>query len=163
MLSGGLDPSKNGTPPTRWAWEWVRENMDLDHTANEMQLTLMRDFEPVTFGTADFAGLDKLGRLTVIDYKSGQQRDYYYQLVTYALAAMQKYGEDECRVVALYGKTETVHEFSIIREDAEAAVFGLIDRLAKGGEPRLCDYCGWCEHNGTCDATAPAIVNMRLM
>jgi hypothetical protein len=157
MLYDGLDPESNGTPPTLWAWQWVQDNMNGHTLKNEYRLSLLRDFEEVTFGTADFIGYDNLGRLTAIDYKSGQQRDYYYQLVTYALAAMQKYGDRECRIVTLYGKTETAHNFVIQMEDAENAVFGLLDRLAAGGPSRLCDYCSWCENNGSCDATAPAI------
>jgi len=157
MLYDGLDPYSNGTPPTLWAWQWVQDNMNGHKTGNEVRLTLMRDFKEVTFGTADFIGYDLMGYLTVIDYKSGQQRDYYYQLVTYALMAMQRYGESECRVVVLYGRDEYVSEFVILREDAETAVFGLFDRLEAGGPACLCDYCGWCENNGTCEATAPAI------
>jgi hypothetical protein len=157
MLFDGLDPESNGTPPTLWAWQWVQDNMDMHRTKNEVRLSLMRDFAKITFGTADFIGFDNESRLTVIDYKSGQQRDYYYQLITYALAAMQKYGEAECRVVTLYGRTEDVHEFMILKEDAEAEVFALFDRLVEGGDPCLCDYCGWCALNGSCEATAPAI------
>lgn len=147
----------DAAPGVKWAWQWVQENMDMHRTGNEVCLSLMRDFEEITFGTADFIGYDKLSALTVIDYKSGQERDYYYQLITYALAAMQKYGEQECRVVVLYGKIETVREFTILKEDAENAVFTLFDRLDGESTPTLCDYCGWCALNGECSATVPAI------
>lgn len=160
MLFDGLDPYSNGTQPTLWAWQWVQDNMDMHRTKNEVRLSVLRDFEEITYGTADFLGYDVMGYLTVIDYKSGQRRDYYYQLITYALGAMQKYGERECRVVILYGRDEAINEFVIVLEDAEEAVYALFDRLEKGGEPRLCEYCGWCALNGQCAATTKAIAEV---
>jgi hypothetical protein len=113
--------------------------------------------ERITFGTVDAWGYEGT-QLTLIDAKSGQQRDYKEQMACYALGLMDEEGAETCKCVVLYCDipAREIYEFSI--REAETIVFGIIARVQAGvEEPQENDYCKWCAKKPTCPVwTIPA-------
>jgi len=147
----------NVTPGVEWAFHKIRDMFE--SYSSEIKLHLLKDFQEVTYGTADVLGYLKNGYLAVGDYKSGQQRDSSAQLAVYALMAMQKHGEIACRCFIWYGRDEWEESWILTIEEAEAIVYGIIEST-DNPESKLCDYCNWCKHEGVCSATTTAIATI---
>ena len=106
--------------------------------------------ERITFGTADAWGYDGT-HLTLIDAKSGKERDYKEQMACYALGLMDEQREQECKCVVLYcdKPAREIYKFSI--KEAEQIVFGIIARVNAGvEEPQENSFCPFCAKRPTC-------------
>ena len=106
--------------------------------------------ERITFGTADAWGYDGVC-LTLIDAKSGKQRDYKEQMAVYALGLMDEQREQECACVVLYCDIPARETYKFSIKEAEQIVFGIIARVQAGvEEPQENSYCGFCAKRPTC-------------
>ena len=106
--------------------------------------------ERITFGTADAWGYDGVC-LTLIDAKSGKQRDYKEQMAVYALGLMDEQREQECACVVLYCDIPARETYKFSIKEAEQIVFGIIARVQAGvEEPQENPYCGFCAKRPTC-------------
>jgi hypothetical protein len=134
----------------RWAAEWV--HLSCDNRVYEERVTIERDFEILTWGYLDIADTTP-SSLTVVDFKTGEQRDCTYQLGAYALGLMQRYEQPQCRVVALFSRYRYVEEWIISRERAEALVYPILDAARDPkSQPRPNGYCPWCANRWNCYA-----------
>jgi hypothetical protein len=135
-----------------WAAAWVKTNIGPGLLIEEEVVVLNDDFSELTYGTIDCAS--KSGKF-LIDYKSGDHRDYRAQLAAYAVGLMQRFGHHEIEAAILYGKNMTVETFLIKREPAEkmlreiAAAVNNPDKM-----PVVCEYCGWCKNMAECHAVS---------
>lgn len=101
-------------------------------------------------GTADVVNM-RVG--WVADLKTGAVRDYYYQLLAYCYAIMDKHFEQEWCAHVVYADERKVSSFRVTYEQAK----GLLERLLAevrdpNAQPRACDYCDWCALKDTCPA-----------
>jgi hypothetical protein len=134
----------------KWAADWVLDNLSLEYFVEERLELLDDNFEVVTFGTADI--IDPMSGW-LVDYKSGEMRDYKAQMATYALMAMDRWGLPRLSCAVLYGRYREVERFNLTRAEAEAIVWPIIRSVADG-QPAPCDYCGWCANAAACPALA---------
>ena len=159
LLSGNPDRSMvlgleaDEVEGVEWAFDYciakIKENNSTEKPLIEERVTVFNDdFEDVSFGRLDFyhAGV-------LIDYKSGEVRDYDAQMAFYSLAMMQSTGLKQITAIALYGRYKkaivTIHSL----DAAQAVVDEVVKRrTAPGRQPAPCDYCGWCAANLTCPA-----------
>ena len=106
--------------------------------------------ERITFGTADAWGYDGT-ILTLVDVKSGKERDYKEQMACYALGLMDEQREEKCQCVVLYCDIPGHEKYTFSLKEAEQIVFGIIARVVAGvEEPQENDYCRWCAKKLTC-------------
>lgn len=122
------------------------------------------DFEPGRKGTLD-ALIPQ--QETVIDFKTGQIRNYKEQMAAYCLAMMNRSQNDitmeptdryTAHLVFVDQREVVTHVFT--REEAEACVRAALDRPKL---PTACDYCSWCRHFGTCPVTQASVAVVEDM
>lgn len=101
------------------------------------------------FGTADAIVGD-----TVIDYKSGQVRDYSQQLTLYCLGLMRRNGSCVASYRIHYGAPEITQEGTVTREEAERLEAELILRRTAPDMfgRKANEGCSWCKNRNSCMA-----------
>ncbi len=89
-------------------------------------------------------------KLALIDFKTGQVRDYKAQMAAYALACMDTFFANTWTAHLLFIDQQLVitHEFT--EDEARALVEGIVNAPA---EATSCEYCSWCARFGTCPIT----------
>ena len=110
----------------------------------ECELVAAVPVEGVKPGTMD-ALCVSLGWL--VDFKTGQVRDYRAQMAAYALACMEAYFAEEWVAHVLYVDQQEVVTHRFTREDAEALVLNIV--MAPKVETQ-CEYCKWCGRAAEC-------------
>jgi len=143
-----------------WAASHILTMADGAEIMSEVKLTMVEDFEEVLYGRADIMWTTEGGNLVLIDYKSGQKRDYTWQMSAYARMAMQLFGMRRCAVVELYG-TLRDEVTRVVNYDETDKVLDIIAK-AKDPEskPTTCDYCCWCVNQPTCEAVQREVVKV---
>ena len=106
-------------------------------------------------GTADVLNM-RVG--WVADLKTGAVRDYYYQLLAYCYAIMDKHFAQEWCAHVVYADERKVASFRVSYDQAK----GLLERLLAevrdpNAQPRACDYCDWCARKDTCPAVVQPV------
>lgn len=122
----------------------------------EVRVTMYKgeSLEILYFGTVDLG----LGPTIIMDAKMGLVRDYFTQLVGYMLPKLVDSGHRVGRAYTLYGRAKRVTENVIDLETAETVAYAVLSRRQDPGrKPTLCEYCGWCAHRGTCEATTAVV------
>ena len=140
------------------AAEWVSREAKALLTKIECQkaLQLVDMFvvppEVIMEGTCDLWGFNRKDDvLEVWDVKSGIERDYSLQLMSYALMLMDETSEAEARIRVAYCDSRILAEWIVSRSECEAHVFGIIERIRIGVEPpEENEYCGQCARQSTC-------------
>lgn len=117
------------------------------------------DGHVLTFGTMDAFGRNAAGELTVLDWKTGAERDHREQAAAYALLAMDAAGENEANAVFCYLDQGTTKAERFTRTQAEKIVMPILERAeTKAEPPAINPYCGWCARRPSCPAwTTPAL------
>lgn len=95
-------------------------------------------------------------RLTLIDWKSGEDHGYKRQLAHYALALMDQEKETECDICEVYlkqlaiSKHMGVKRYTLTYKEASELVYGIYERVLNKSEEtyHINDYCGWCKLKG---------------
>lgn len=102
----------------------------------------------ITEGTVDlWSRWTKPKPITVVvDYKTGQERDYWAQLYVYALALCNKLGVDEVELVLVFAdQKHTLRDTEVSRGLLEERVWRLVANAENPRAPhvinRFCDYC----------------------
>jgi hypothetical protein len=130
----------------------------------EQQFSLLNEnLEELNFGTVDAWGYslkeDQNGEkiLTIVDFKSGAMiagpQAYTEQLACYGLMLMDHEQVDYCEVaiIPLDDPDTDYHIASFTREEAEAIVLPIFERLKDGSQqPQENDGCNWCARRETC-------------
>lgn len=101
------------------------------------------------FGTADAIVGD-----VVIDYKSGQIRDYSQQLTLYCLGLMRRNGSFVASYIIHYGASQITHTGTVTREEAERLEAELILRRTAPDMfgRKANEGCSWCKNRSSCMA-----------
>lgn len=113
------------------------------------------------YGTADVVAYGPDNSAVLIDFKSGEVREYRAQLAGYAAAAFSENPELETVTAwLLFGRHRKAVSHTFTR--AEAA--GIVERILALREdpervPAPCDYCAWCALRLTC----PALVQRAVV
>jgi len=116
----------------------------------EQRVTMLKpdSFEPLYFGTGD----GEVGPIDM-DWKFGLQRNYFPQLVGYALPKMEARNEKRRIGYLIYGRLKRVERYVLDRRTVETVDYGLLARrLAPDRKPTPCSYCGFCAKAATCSA-----------
>lgn len=139
--------------------EWVADRMREDlaehdlvpeEAETEKRVALVGDdFEEVYFGTPDLYHTGVL-----MDSKFGLSRNYFPQLVAYALPKMIKEGRSSIVAYVYYGwLRRRPHPYTITREVAQTVADGILaKRRSKKRFPQPCEYCHWCAKAAGCSA-----------
>lgn len=92
----------------------------------------------------------------LVDYKTGQVRDYRLQMGAYALACMHEYFLDTWTAYLLFvdAKQVVTHVFNLDEIKAELEAL-----LASEAVPTPCDYCKWCAGFEACPAVLKAVAD----
>lgn len=135
----------------RWALDKLDE-LSLDPLTDEHHAVETRECELVAAvpvpgvktGTMDSlcVGLDWL-----VDFKTGQVRDYKAQMAAYALACMEAYFADEWTAHLLFVDQQEVVTHRFTAAEARELVEGIVSRPMV---EELCDYCKWCGRAAEC-------------
>ena len=85
----------------------------------------------------------------LVDYKTGQIRNYKEQMAAYALACMDTYFADEwtCHVLFVDQRHKETYRFT--HAEAEECINTPLDQPYT---PNPCDYCTWCGRFDACPA-----------
>ncbi len=132
----------------RWAINTMHElSGGEDIETREEQLQAVVPHRQVLTGTMD--GLC-VGGCFLIDFKTGQERDYKAQMAAYALACMDAYFIDSWTAHLLFIDQQKVVTHFFKEEEARELLDSIINAPV---EPTACDYCEWCGKFGTCPLT----------
>jgi hypothetical protein len=105
-------------------------------------------FEPLYFGTGD----GECGPLD-FDWKFAEPRNYFAQLVGYALPKMEARGEKRRYAFILNGRYRRVEKYVLDLATVQSVGYGLLARYANPHKkPTACSYCGFCANVATCPA-----------
>lgn len=114
----------------------------------EETLPLYDEFEEyVTEGTIDLWGSwTKPNPITVlVDYKTGEERDYWAQLWIYALILCDRLGIDEIQLILIFADQKRTLNMTVSREQLEERVWQIVENKTDPRAPfvinRYCDYC----------------------
>lgn len=89
----------------------------------------------------------------LVDFKTGQIRDYAAQMAAYALACMDAYFADEWTSYLLFIDQQQVVAHRWTREEAEQLVVGIVNAPQV---PTPFENCSWCGAFETCSAVRSA-------
>jgi hypothetical protein len=133
---------------------WVMEELNergIKVRTVEWELGLRVDNKLVWRCTIDAAGTAR-DEMWIVDYKTGDQRDYTGQYAAYGKAAMAKRKENKCVVLELNIDLRKAREFSLERKDAEERTDAIYHEWLERGEGghRINQYCDWCSRQGDC-------------
>lgn len=116
----------------------------------EQRVTMPKpdSFEPLYFGTGD----GEAGPLD-FDWKFAEKRNYFAQLVGYALPKMEARGEQRRYAFILNGRYKVVERYVLDRKTVETVGYGLLAKVTSPHKrPTPCSYCGFCNNRLTCSA-----------
>ncbi len=101
-----------------------------------------------------FVTADAIVGDTVIDYKSGQVRDYSQQLALYCLGLMRRNGSFDSRYLIHYGASKITQMGTVTREEAERLEAELILRRTAPDMfgRKANEGCSWFKNRNSCMA-----------
>lgn len=145
-----------------WAVDHVRAFATKEFPIEiEQRLSLSDDqFSLITFGTVDVINGD-----WIIDWKSLEAHDYWYQMAAYALMLMQRSGHRRTTVDIGYLSDRQIERHIITKTEAEDKLGALFLELENPyKKPKANEFCKWCKNLTTCEAVAgrvTAVANGR--
>jgi hypothetical protein len=134
----------------RWGIEEInRRQIQVEYV--EYEVEIRNGDEVVTSGTCDGFGYSP-DDLWVVDFKSGDERDYSGQFTPYSKSIMEEQKKTRCLFLVLYFDLRLALEYEITLEEATTRLAELVDRYVHRDqeEPEANEYCGWCAKRGEC-------------
>ena len=127
----------------------------------EESIGIMSSTFTTIYGTVDVCMVNDDGDGMVIDYKSGQKRDYWAQLKAYGLGLAQAYDLNNVQTVVIYGRQHCYESDIFEAEDLQKDFDALIEKYLRKHEDKEartpCEYCKWCLHKSNCKARTKAV------
>jgi len=127
----------------------------------EVSIGIMSSTFTTIYGTVDVCMVNDDGDGMVIDYKSGQKRDYWAQLKAYGLGLAQAYDLNNVQTVVIYGRQHCYESDIFEAEDLQKDFDALIEKYLRKHEDKEartpCEYCKWCLHKSNCKARTKAV------
>jgi hypothetical protein len=139
---------KDSKEAVNWAYNVIMEiSENILHTEQKVSACLedLQDYD----GTADVIFFDD-GLPVIVDYKSGQIRDSFPQLMGYALGVMQKHSKTNALLVIIYGHKQKVDKKLVTYEECMSLVTRIINNRKTKAYRKVCGHCSWCEHQMSC-------------
>jgi hypothetical protein len=160
-MESAVDPEELAA--AKWAAEKAQELLQhsryIESREDKMRITIEAGSVKME-GTPDCIGMPQNGETAIAfcDLKSGSVRDYKAQMAAYSLGLMQKHWMENsiAHLIFCDEKRIVTHRFTLneaLDMVGEIAT-GALDTNAK---PQLCEYCGWCANQTTCDARLKAV------
>ncbi|XHR30879.1 MAG: DUF2800 domain-containing protein [Chthoniobacteraceae bacterium] len=101
-------------------------------------------------GTADALVLQKFAHA---DLKTGAMRNYREQMAAYALGLMDAHFASEWTAYLLFCDQRELVTIHFTYAEAKTVVEGVVSAYNDATKkPALCEYCGWCSKEETCEA-----------
>jgi hypothetical protein len=99
----------------------------------------------------------------VIDFKFGEFKSFFGQMVGYALPLLTEWGKGRVLAYLLFARYRRTDQHTIDKDTAETVGYGLLRRLANPDRAATpCEYCGFCAHKLAChSSTVNHIVERR--
>lgn len=143
-------------PAARWAIETMRGLAgDAELVTDEALLEAVTSLPGLRPGTMDGLCAE---RSFLIDFKTGQVRDYRLQMAAYALACMEAYFADSWTAHLLFVDQREVVSHDFTEAEAREEVERVIQAPVV---PHPCDYCGWCAAFDRCPAVLGAVQQVQ--
>lgn len=151
----------NFTDQCDWALQIVDEKLK-EVVAIEQEVTLFQDEEFITSGTLDLVGwsisVEDWWRPHVIDWKTGQERDYWAQVSIYAVALLERpdlTGAEEIDLTVAFVDQERAFTETFSRDELRSRVDSLIEAIRDPASGYFINSnCGYCNLRDTCPAWA---------
>jgi len=146
----------------RWAVRVASEILEVDEIeTREDKLRVHINLGEIEMkGTMDACQKpgDDVREVVFFDIKSGQVRDYRAQMAAYALGLMQERIADRATAHLLFCDEQRVVVHRFTREDCEEMLEPIVKAASDPkSQPVLCDYCGWCARQTSCEARLQAV------
>lgn len=111
------------------------------------------DFSELYFGTLDAVAYDAPRKhVDICDMKSGERRNYWPQMFSYATAISTAREIESIRCHVVYPRMREVDTYDTTPAEARQKTMAIIESIERGDPPRACDYCNWCEKSTYCPA-----------
>lgn len=142
-----------------WALQ-VQEDLCPEIYAIELEQHLYEKPLPhrdwVTSGTVDLIGGKKDSPIPhIIDWKTGQERDYWAQVAIYGVAVMESMGTDEIFLTLAFVDQQRAFTLSFYHDELRKRVDALIESVRDPASPYSINaYCGYCNLRDLCPAWA---------
>ncbi len=94
----------------------------------------------------------------LVDFKSGQVRNYKEQMAAYALSCMDEFFADSWTAYLLFVDQRAIVAHSLTADEARRIVQAVLDRPC---EPEHCEYCTWCAKFTTCPVVTGAVASVQ--
>ena len=141
-----------------WSIEQLDELTSCGELALETQEEKLRALSVVPGvkdGTMD--GLSVAGAF-LVDFKSGQVRNYREQMAAYALSCMDEFFADVWVTYLLFVDQRQVVMHRFTAQEARAIVQAVLERPKV---PEHCEYCTWCAKFATCPVVTGAVASVQ--
>ena len=135
--------------------ESVSHDGDLFIETDEAKLRAVSQVHGVKDGTMDALCVEGA---FLVDFKSGQVRNYKEQMAAYALSCMEEYFADSWTAYLLFVDQRSIVGHSFTADEARRIVEEVV---AKPKVPTNCDYCKWCAKFATCPAVTGAVAEVQ--
>lgn len=151
-------PSVDEKDAVVWAVDQLDElshDGDMHLETCEAKLRAVSKVDGVKDGTMD--GLCVEGAF-LVDFKSGQVRNYKEQMAAYALSCMDEYFADEWTAHLLFVDQRQRVTLRFTADEAKRIVQDVLERPC---EPEHCEYCTWCAKFATCPVVTGAVAAVQ--
>lgn len=161
VMESAVDPEELAA--AKWAAEKAQELLQdaryIESREDRMRMTIEAGFIRME-GTPDCIGVPQYGDTAIAfcDLKSGSVRDYRAQMAAYSLGLMQQHWMQDAIAYLIFcdEKRIVTHRFSM-SEALEMVGEIATSALDINAKPQLCEYCGWCANQTTCEARLQAV------
>jgi CRISPR/Cas system-associated exonuclease Cas4 (RecB family) len=144
-------PIKEDRETVAWAISELTSR-ELEILEVEKEMPLLIHGEKVWDMTVDLIARDE--DLWVVDWKSGDKRDYSAQIAAYGMEAMRKRRKKNCVLMVSYLDLRESYEYELEYGDAVIRVTELYDAWRNPAKAAyvINDYCDYCHLRGACPA-----------
>lgn len=129
----------------------IGETYDAEKIHSEIEVDIFdEEMNQITFGTVDVA----YGNM-IFDYKSFMVRNFYEQMLCYAVGYGQLFGYDDVYVREIYGSAEYCKKpYRINVKEGLKELLEIKKEIESKTEPEVNEYCNWCKKRNKCKAFA---------
>lgn len=133
--------------PIVYGYNFVLNTMDYP-TAAKSECRIESNDERIGSGEVDCIDVESG---IIIDFKTGQIRDYYYQMLFYAYLAFNSCINAEIiKCYVCYLDKEYVENYSFKRTSIDNLINKYFEEFDAQIEPTPSQYCNWCTYKHTC-------------
>jgi len=132
--------------------EWYADRVRTE-AGDDLEVEVAAELQDKNYGTITYGTIDAASGNEIWDYKSGQERNYNYQMAAYALMRMRQKGLPQVTAHICYGKTKKIVSETYTEEsawDMVETVLAIMHNPDRQEMPN--EYCAWCVKSLSCPA-----------